>query len=129
MDLAEQEGRRLGKGSAAELLSAWRAAERDLAAAEETVSVADLASSAAAEAETAATETADAARLSLEAAQRAELAARKTADAAKLVAATTERESASADAALTASRAAEEAAKLEFLDAQKHGFPKADEPG
>ena len=68
--MAEDEGRRLGKGSAAELLSAWRAAERDRAAAEESADVAELASNAAAEADTAATETATAARLSLEAGQR-----------------------------------------------------------
>jgi hypothetical protein len=125
--VAEQEGQRLGKGSAAELLSAWRAAERDRAAAEDSANVAELASVAAAEAERAATETATAARLSLEAAQLAELAARRTADAAKIVAATTKRQSADAGTALIDSQGAEEVAKAAFLDAQKQGFPKVDD--
>ena len=125
--VAEQEGARLGKGSAADLLSAWRAAERDRAAAEESASVASLARAAAAEAETAAIETAEAARLSLEAAQRAENAARRTADAAKLAAKSASRESALADEALTASKAAEVTARANFQDAQSHGFPKEGE--
>ena len=105
--MAEREGERLGKGSAADLLSSWRAAERDRVAAEDTASVASLAATAAAEAETAATETSEAARLSLEAAQRAANAARRTADAAKLAASSATRESSIADTALQASRAAE----------------------
>ena len=80
--MAESEGERLGKGSAAELLSRWRAAERDHAAAIESAGVAALASDAAQRAAHAARETADAARLSLEAAQRAERAAREAAEAA-----------------------------------------------
>ena len=52
--VAEAEGGQLGKGSAAELLGNWRAAERDRVAAEETAGVASLAASAASEAATAA---------------------------------------------------------------------------
>ncbi|HEX3265969.1 MAG TPA: hypothetical protein VHR16_09910 [Candidatus Limnocylindrales bacterium] len=122
--MAEDAGRRLGKGSAAELLSGWRAAERDRVAAAETASVASLAASAAAEAQNAAAETAAAARLSLEAAQRADLAARRTADAAKLFAETALGDASAAEAALVESQAAEDAAKAQFLDAQDHGFPK-----
>src|SRR5690349_5288094 len=81
-DVAEKEGERLGKGSAADLLSAWRAAERDHAAASEAANVAQLASDAAQRAAEAARETSDAARLSLEAAQKAERAGRATAAAA-----------------------------------------------
>ncbi len=70
--MAEDEKNRLGAGSAAELLSDWRAAERDHAAAVETANVASIAAAAAQRAAHAAHETADAARLSLEAAQRAD---------------------------------------------------------
>src|SRR6185369_4103271 len=64
-DVADKEARRLGQGSAADLLSKWRGAERDRVAAEGSASVAALAKAAADEASAAATETADAARLSL----------------------------------------------------------------
>ncbi len=127
--MAEDQGHRLGKGSAAELLATWRGAERDRVAAEETASVASLAAAAAAEAETAASETASAAKLSLEAAQRADHAARRTADAAKIVATTTKSQSGEADAALVDSRSAEDDARDRFLDAQKEGFPKGDGAG
>ena len=122
--LAEEEGERLGKGSAAELLSNWRAAERDRVAAEETASVAALAASAAVEAATAAQETAEAARLSLEAAQRAEHAAKRKADAAELASRTARRESKAADEALEASKAAETAARAQFQDGQARKFGK-----
>ena len=122
--LAEDAGKRLGKGSAAELLAAWRGAERDRAAAEATASVAALASAAATEAQTAASETATAARLSLEAAQKAEHAAHRTADAAGIVASTTRQEFSDAEAALQESRSAENIARDTFLGAQKQGFPK-----
>jgi hypothetical protein len=123
-DVAEAEGGRLGKGSAADLLSNWRAAERDRVAAEETASVATLAAAAAAEAMKAATETADAARLSLEASQRAENAARRTSEAADIAARTAKREQADADQAVVRSRKAEEVAQARFLDGQRQGFPK-----
>lgn len=121
--MAEQEGTSLGKGSAADLLSRWRGAERDRAAAEETAGVASLAAAAAAEAESAAKETSEAARLSLEAAQRADTAAQRTAAAANLVAAATKRESSGAHGALVASRDAEDVARTAFHDAQDLGFP------
>ena len=125
--MAESEGERLGKGSAAELLSKWRAAERDHAAALESASVAALASDAAHRAANAARETADAARLSLEAAQRAERAARETAEAADVLSAATTREQALTDEAVAASEAAETEAKDAFQNAQRKGFPK--DPG
>jgi hypothetical protein len=121
-DLAEAEGDALGKGSAAELLGNWRAAERDRVAAEETASVASLAAKAAQEAATAAEETAAAARLSLEAAQRAERAALRTSEAAELASRVARGESAAADAALEASKAAEDEAKARFQGGQSRGF-------
>ena len=122
--MAESEGQRLGKGSAAELLAKWRAAERDHAAATETANVASLAAAAAQRAAHAARETAEAARLSLEAAQRAELAARETAEAADVLSATAGVEQNSADAALVDAVAAETEAKDAFNAARKAGFPK-----
>ncbi len=122
VDVAESEGARLGKGSAADLLSNWRAAERDRVAAEETASVAALAAAAAAEAAKAATETADAARLSLEASQRAENAALRTSEAAEIAARTATRERAEADQAVVRSRAAEDAARDHFRSGQQKGF-------
>jgi hypothetical protein len=122
--VAEAEGSRLGKGSAADLLSNWRAAERDRVAAEESASVAALAAAAAKEAGMAAEETAAAARLSLEAAQSAERAARRTSEAAELAARTASREATTADAALEASRAAEDEAKALFQSGQARGFEK-----
>jgi hypothetical protein len=124
LTLAESEGERLGKGSAAELLGNWRAAERDRVAAEETASVASLAAEAAAEAATAAEETAAAAKLSLEAAQRAEHAARRTSSAAELAARTARKESTTADEALEASKAAEDAARSRFREGQASNFGK-----
>jgi hypothetical protein len=124
MTLAEAEGEALGKGSAAELLSNWRAAERDRVAAEESSSVASLAASAATEAATAAEETASAARLSLEAAQRAERAALRTSEAAEVASRTANRESVNADAALESSKAAEHEAMTRFQSGQSRGFDK-----
>ena len=125
--MSESEGRRLGKGSAADLLAEWRAAERDRAAAIETAGVAGLAAKAAERAANAARETADAAKLSLEAAQRAEHAARETADAADILSAASAKDRTIADKALTAAEAAETLAKDAFHDAQREGFPK--DPG
>ena len=122
--MAESEAQRLGKGSAADLLATWRAAERDHAAALESAGVAALAAEAAERAAHAARETADAARLSLEAAQRAERAARETADAATVLSGAAAHERSIADAAVTASETAETDARDAFQDAQRRGFPK-----
>jgi len=122
--MAESEDQRLGKGSAADLLADWRAAERDHAAAIESASVASLAAEAAQRAAHAARETADAARLSLEAAQRAEQAARETADAADVLSAAAAKEQEVADAALIDSTTAAADAKDAFQSAQDQGFPK-----
>jgi hypothetical protein len=124
--MSETEGRRMGKGSAADLLANWRAAERDHAAAVESAGVADLASEAAERAAHAARETADAAKLSLEAAQRADKAARETADAADVLSAATSREKAAANEAVSSTRAAETEAMDAFHEAQRKGFPKQD---
>ena len=125
--MAEDEAQKIGEGSAAELLSSWRAAERDRVAAEDTAGVAGLAAAASAEASKAATETADAARLSLEASQRAELAARRTSDAANLASAAARRDVRDSDAALTDARERESAARDAFQSAQERGFPKSRE--
>jgi hypothetical protein len=122
--VAEKEGRRFGKGSAAALLSTWRAAERDRVAAEESASVASLAAVAATEAASAAIETAEAAKLSLEASQRAEHAARRTAEAAEVAARTASRESNAADQSVIERRAAEDVARERFHAGQREGFPK-----
>ena len=124
--MAETEGERLGKGSAAELLANWRAAERDRAAAVESAGVAGLAVEAAQRAARAAQETAEAARLSLEAAQRADHAARETADAANVLSASASHEQSLANTAVSEAMAAESEAKDAFQDAQRQGFPKDD---
>jgi hypothetical protein len=124
--MSETEGRRLGKGSAADLLADWRAAERDHAAAIESASVASLAAAAAERAAHAARETADAAKLSLEAAKRAERAAHETADAADVLSAAAGKDRSMAGDALTAAGAAETKAKDAFHEAQRKGFPKQD---
>jgi hypothetical protein len=121
--MAESEGERLGKGSAAELLANWRAAERDHAAAIESAGVAGLAVEAAQRAARAARETAEAARLSLEAAQRADHAARETADAADVLRATASREQVDLDAAVIEAEAVETEAKDAFHEAQRRDFP------
>jgi hypothetical protein len=125
--MAESEGQGLGKGSAADLLADWRAAERDRAAAVESAGVAALAAEAAQRAARAARETADAARLSLDAAQRAEKAARETADAADVLSGAAAKEQEVADAAVIDSTAAEADAKEAFKSAQEKGFPKTGE--
>jgi hypothetical protein len=122
--MSEDESKRLGRGSAADLLGQWRAAERDRVAAEESAGVASLAKHAAEEASAAATETSDAARLALEASQRADLAAQRTATAAELASRTASRDSDTAEAAVGNARTAEDAARTAFHDAQEHGFPK-----
>ncbi len=125
--MAESEGERLGKGSAAELLSNWRAAERDHAAAIESAGVAALAAEAAQRASRAAQETAEAARLSLQAAQRAEHAARETAEAADVLSATAGQEQTLADNAVSKTATAETDARDAFQEAQRLDFPK--DPG
>ena len=122
--MAESEAERLGKGSAAELLANWRAAERDHAAAIESAGVAGLAAEAPQRAAKAAHETAEAAPHSLEAAPRAAHAARETADAAQVLSATTAEEQSLADSALSEAQAAESVAKVAFQEAQRQGFPK-----
>ena len=122
--MAEHDEPPLGSGSAAELLSAWRAAERDHAAALDASDTAGLAALAAGRAATAARETAEAARLSLEAATRAERAAQETADAADVLSAAVRHGQALAEAAVDTTKAAELEAKVAFRDAQAEGFPK-----
>ncbi len=122
--MAEREGERLGKGSAADLLSAWRGAERDHAAATEAAAVAQLAIETARRAATAARETADAAKLSLDAAERAERAARETADAADMLTAAMTREQQVADQGVSDAADRETEAKDAFHEAQERGFPK-----
>ena len=122
--MAESEGERLGKGSAADLLSAWRAAERDHVAASQAATVAQLASAAADRASEAAKETAEAARLSLEAAQRAERAARETADAANVLSSAASREREIADHAVDEAVEREDVAKQAFHEAQGRNFRK-----
>jgi hypothetical protein len=122
--VSEKEAERLGKGSAAELLSAWRGAERDRVAAEETLQVASIAALAAAEAATAAQETSDAARLTMEAAQKAELAARRTSEAADLLSKSARADQGAPTEALAKSQRAEDDARDEYHDAQERGFPK-----
>lgn len=121
--MAEAESKR--RGSAAELLGNWRAAERDLAAARETANVADLAAAAAEQALIAAHETGEAARLSSEAAKRAEGSARRTAEAAEITAAAARKDQTEAAAAVRHSAAAETAAGDAFHAAEREGFPKA----
>ena len=80
--MAEAESRK--KGSAAELLGNWRAAERDLIAARDTKDVASLAANAAHAAVEAAQETSEAAKLGAEAANRAQRSAERTAEAVSM---------------------------------------------
>ena len=122
--MSDKEAERLGKGSAAELLSAWRARERDRVAAEDTLQVASVAADAAAQAAMAAQETADAARLTMEAAKKAESAARRTSEAADLLAKTAGADKGAATAALERSKRAENDARDEYHQAQEQGFPK-----
>jgi hypothetical protein len=122
--MAENERKRLDKGSAADLLSTWRAAERDHAAAIDSANTSALAAAAAERAAKAARETAEAARLSLEAAQRADNAARETAEAADVLSETAARDRAAADRSVDATAKAEAIAKDAFHTAQSEGFPK-----
>jgi hypothetical protein len=123
--VSDKEAERLGKGSAAQLLSAWRAAERDRVAAEETLKVAKLAAVAAAEAARAAQETSQAARLTKSAAEKAESAARRTSEAAELLSKSAQADQGSATESLSKSQRAEDIARDEYHDAQERGFPKA----
>jgi len=120
--MAEAEGRKLGKNSAAELLGDWRAAERDLAAAKETSTTAELAAAAAEEALVAAKETSDAAHLSSEASARAEQSAKRTAKAAEMTAVAASQDKGEAADALERAAEAESAAGDRFRDAQRKGF-------
>ena len=120
------ESHHLAKGSAARLLSDWRAAERDAIAAHESAEVATLASAAAEKAARAAQETADSAKLALEAATRAEHAARETAEAASILASGSARAKTLADAEVERADAAEGAARDAFHAAQDSGFPAGD---
>jgi hypothetical protein len=122
--VSEKAGEQLGKGSAAELLSNWRAAERDRIAAEETLKVAGVAAHAAAEAAKAARDTSDAARLTMEAAQKAELAARRTSEAAEMLAKSAGADEGAATEALAKSQRAETEARDVYHEAQEQGFPK-----
>jgi hypothetical protein len=122
--MSEREGERLGRGSAADLLSAWRAAERDRVAAENTLEVAAIASVAATEAAKAAQETTDAAKLATQAAEKAEIAARRTSDAAELASRAASVKKGDAEAALERSQHAEDDARDQYRDAQERGFPK-----
>jgi len=123
--MAEEEGRKLGKHSAAELLGDWRAAERDLAAAKSHADTAALAQAAAHEAQVAAQETNDAARLSQVAAQRAAEAAHRTAEAAEVTASAAAGDSTEALAAVDEAERAESEAGDRFRAAQRLGFPQA----
>jgi hypothetical protein len=122
--MAEEEGRRLGKHSAAELLGDWRAAERDLAAAKAHNDTASLAATAAHQAQLAAQETSDAARLSQEAAQRAAAAANRTSEAAQLTATAASADAEKAGTELEGATRAETDAGDRFREAQRLGFPQ-----
>jgi hypothetical protein len=120
-----EETNRLADGSAAKLLSDWRAAERDSVAARASADVAGLASDAAERAARSALETAEAAKLALEAATRAERAARETAEAARLLATTSAEDRDAAGVEVTRTAAVEAAARDAFHEAQDAGFPPA----
>ena len=120
--MAEAESRR--KGSASELLGNWRAAERDLVAAQDTVDVATLAAAAAEVAVVAARETSEAARLGAEAARRAEQSALRTAEAADVTARAAQRDKAGSEDALQRATQAEADAGRAYQEAQREGFPK-----
>jgi hypothetical protein len=120
--VAEEESRR--KGSASELLGNWRAAERDLIAARDSVDVATLAAAAAEVAVVAARETSEAARLGADAAQRAARSALRTAEAAEVTARAAKREETASEDVLRASTQAEADAGTAYHDAQELGFPK-----
>ena len=120
--MAEAESRR--RGTAAELLSNWRAAERDLVAARESADVAELAAAAAEQALVAAKETSEAARLASEAAQRAEQSALRTAEAADVTARAARKDQADAMDGLRVSTEAEAEASEAFHRAEREGFLK-----
>ena len=120
--MAETESKR--RGSAAELLGNWRAAERDLVAARDTADVAELAAAAAEAALVAATETGEAAHLASEAAQRAERSAQRTAEAAEVTAKAARKDQSDAREALSRSTSAETAAGDAYHQAEREGFPK-----
>lgn len=124
--MAEAESRK--RGTAAELLSQWRAAERDLVAARESADVATLAAAAAQEALVAARETGDAARLSADAARRAEQSALRTAEAAQATARAAENEKQVSSEALERSAQAEQVAGDRYRNAGRQGFPKSERP-
>jgi hypothetical protein len=120
--VAEAESRK--RGSAAELLGDWRAAERDLVAAQDAADVATLAATAAQVAVVAAHETGEAARLGAEAAQRAQMSASRTAEAAEMTARAARRDQTSTAETLADSTRAEKDAGDAYHDAEREGFPK-----
>lgn len=120
--MAEEASRK--RGTAAELLSEWRAAERDLVAAQDTLDVATLAATAAGEAVVAARETSEAAELSQQAAQRAQMSAARTAAAADVTARVASKDQKSATASLESATQAESDAADRFHEAERQGFPK-----
>ena len=112
------------KPTAAALLGDWRAAGRDLVAARDTASVADLAASAAEVARVAAVETGESAKLSSEAAQRAVKSATRTAEAAEITSRAANSEMADSRASLQGASDAEVAAGEAYHSAERDGFPK-----
>ena len=120
--MAEEASRR--RGTAAELLSEWRAAERDLVAAQETLDVATLAAAAADEAVIAARETSEAAELSQQAAQRAQMSAARTAAAADVTARVASKDQKTATTSLADATQAEADANERYHAAEREGFPK-----
>jgi hypothetical protein len=115
--------------SASELLADWRAAGRDVSAAETASQAASLALASAHAAETAAVETeaaalaaAEAGKLALAAAQSAKRAAAHAADAARLLLATAEGDQARADHEVELASEHESEANRRFHEAQERGF-------
>jgi hypothetical protein len=118
-------------GQAAELLSQWRSAERDTAAAKAAESIAGLAVEAAEAAETAAVKAEKAAEAAMAAADRAKdaaaLARKAASDAAQGALTAGERaagDEARASQDVTTAEEAEGVARDRFLDAQGKGFRK-----
>lgn len=126
----EKKGRDAKHGYAAELLSNWRAAERDTASAKAAADVAALAIAAVGAAEEAAVETEAAAQAATEAvirattaAERAKKAASQAAELARIAFATAEGDHVRADLAVTKAELAESEARDQFHVAEEQGFP------
>jgi hypothetical protein len=114
-----------------QLLSDWRAAERDSDAARKARSVAGLAVEAATAAEQAAEETEVAATAALaasESARNAATSAKKSAtqaaDAARIMAATAAGDKVRANQSVERAEEAESQARYRYHEAESHGFPK-----